>query len=203
MRIATRYSHMNGEEDLLAYHPGLWREVQAVIERVDAEACKARKSEEFRTKNPILYSPVDMNLAFKTEFGSVGWRKKRNTFWVTDDEKILRSVYAIHHQDQRAVIEAAGRSPIMSYNQIDLVKNKVAVEVQFDKYYFVAHDIFVKHLNFYIADIIEVAIEILPMKTLAQQISSDTPYYERELHNIIHQGPGVPDFPIVLIGLVP
>ena len=33
----------------------------------------------------------------------------------------------------------------MSYNQTDFVKDRVAVEVQFGKYAFVAHDLFVKH----------------------------------------------------------
>ena len=37
----------------------------------------------------------------------------------------------------------------MSYNQTDFVKERVAVEVQFGKYAFVAHDLFVKHLSFY------------------------------------------------------
>ena len=36
----------------------------------------------------------------------------------------------------------------MSYNQTDFVKERVAVEVQFGKYAFVAHDLFVKHLSF-------------------------------------------------------
>ena len=35
-----------------------------------------------------------------------------------------------------------------SYNQTDFVKDRVAVEVQFGKYAFVAHDLFVKHLCF-------------------------------------------------------
>lgn len=44
----------------------------------------------------------------------------------------------------------------MSYNQTDFVKDRVAVEVQFGKYAFVAHDLFVKHLSFYASDVIDV-----------------------------------------------
>ena len=40
----------------------------------------------------------------------------------------------------------------MSYNQTDFVKNRVALEVQFGKYAFVAYDLFVKHLAFYMRD---------------------------------------------------
>ena len=46
-------------------------------------------------------------------------------------------------------IESAGREPIYSYNQTDFVKERVAVEVQFGKYAFVAHDLFVKHMAFW------------------------------------------------------
>ena len=51
---------------------------------------------------------------------------------------------------QKREISSAGEKPIMSYNQTDFVKDRVAVEVQFGKYSFVAYDLFVKHLAFYV-----------------------------------------------------
>jgi hypothetical protein len=54
--------------------------------------------------------------------------------------------------EQKAEIEAAGEKPIFSYNQTDFVKDRVAIEVQFGKYSFVAYDLFVKHLAFYVRD---------------------------------------------------
>lgn len=82
------------------------------------------------------------------------------------------------------------------------MKDRIAVEVQFGKYAFVAHDLFVKHLSFYVADIIDVGIEILPMKDLEQELSSGVPYYERDLVNVIRQGRGVPAVPLILLGVV-
>jgi len=90
-----------------------------------------------------------------------------------------------------------------SYNQTDFVKNRVALEVQFGKYSFVAYDLFVKHLAFYIGDHIDVGIEILPMKTLQSQMSSGPSYYEGELYNVVRQGRGVPAVPLVIIGIEP
>ena len=92
---------------------------------------------------------------------------------------------------------------IRSYNQTDFVKNRVAIEVQFGKYAFVAYDLFVKHLAFYIGDHIDVGIEILPMKTLQSQMSSGPSYYEGELYNVVRQGRGVPAVPLVIIGVEP
>jgi hypothetical protein len=67
------------------------------------------------------------------------------------------------------------------------VKDRVAVEVQFGKYSFVAYDLFVKHMAFFVGDIIDVGIEILPMKELQQQMSSGVAYYEGELYNLIRE----------------
>ena len=105
--------------------------------------------------------------------------------------------------EQKLAIENAGYEPIMSYNQTDFVKERVAVEIQFGKYAFVAHDLFVKHLSFYVSDLIDVGIEILPMKELEREMSSGVPYYERDLLNVLRQGRGVPAVPLVLVGVAP
>ena len=104
---------------------------------------------------------------------------------------------------QKAEIEAAGLRPISSYNQTDFVKERVAVEVQFGKYSFVAYDLFVKHMAFYVGDIIDVGIEILPMKQLQAEMSSGVAYYEGELYNLIREGRGVPAVPLVILGVAP
>ena len=83
------------------------------------------------------------------------------------------------------------------------MKDRVAVEVQFGKYSFVAYDLFVKHLAFYIGNRIDVGIEILPMKSLQSDMSSGVPYYEGEFYNVVRQGRGVPAVPLVVIGVEP
>ena len=203
MQIKARYSHLNGEEYLLVHCKRLWEEVQAVIAEVDAFSCRTKVSKERTMRGKLLYSPADMNRAFSEGLGRLGWSERRNTFWVTSDEKILRGTYALPENEQKQTIEAAGLTPIMSYNQTDFVKDRVAVEVQFGKYAFVAHDLFVKHLSFYVSDIIDVGIEILPMKELEREMSSGVPYYERDLLNVLRQGRGVPAVPLVLMGVAP
>ena len=105
--------------------------------------------------------------------------------------------------EQKSEIEAAGEIPIYSYNQTDFVKDRVAVEVQFGKYAFVAYDLFVKHLAFYVGDRIDVGVEILPMKSLQAEMSSGVPYFEGEFYNVVRQGRGVPAVPLILIGIEP
>ena len=66
-----------------------------------------------------------------------------------------------------------------------------------------AHDLFVKHMAFYVGDMIDVGVEILPMKCLEAEMSSGVPYFERDLFNIIRQGRGNPPVPLVIIGVAP
>ncbi len=102
---------------------------------------------------------------------------------------------------QKEIINKSGLTAIFSYNQTDFVKDKVAVEVQFGKYAFVAYDLFVKHLAFYVKDEIDVGIEILPMKSMQVKMSSGIGYYEGELYNILRHGRNTPAVPLVLIGV--
>ena len=203
MKIVQIYSHLNGLEYLLVHNKRLWKEIQGVIRRVDATACKTKISEEKTMRGKLLFSPIDMNKAFTTLLAKREWQESRVSYWVTKSEKLIRQTLSKPADVQKAEIEAAGETPIFSYNQTDFVKERVAIEVQFGKYAFVAYDLFVKHLAFYVRDQIDVGIEILAMKSLQQNMSSGPGYYEGELYNIIRNGRGVPAVPLVLVGVEP
>jgi len=203
MKICETYSHLNGLEFLLVHKPKLWKEVQDVIGKVDAEKCKTKVSKEKRTKGVVFYSPIDMNNNFKSLLRAKDWQESRVSYWVTKSEKLIRKTLSMSPGEQKKEIVTAGEVPIFSYNQTDFVKDRVAIEVQFGKYSFVAYDLFVKHLAFFIGDHIDVGIEILPMKKLQTQMSSGVAYYEGEFYNVVRQGRGVPAVPLVIIGIEP
>jgi len=203
MKIAATYSHLNGLEYLLVHKKALWNELQKVIKQLDADSCKTKVSKEKRTKDKLFYSPIEMNRAFKEALNAQDWNESRVNYWVTKDERLIRKTLSMPAKQQKAEIEEAGEEAIYSYNQTDFVKGRVAVEIQFGKYAFVAYDLFVKHLAFYVGDEIDVGIEILPMKSLQQQMSSGVAYYEGEFYNVVRQGRGVPAVPLVLIGIEP
>jgi hypothetical protein len=194
---------LNGVEFLLVHKPNLWEEVQSVVAGVNAEKCKNKVSKEKTMKGKLLYSPIDMNAAFKKLLRDKDWQESRVRYWVTKNEKLIRKTLTIPPEIQKKEIEAAGETPIFSYNQTDFVKDRVAIEVQFGKYSFVAYDLFVKHLAFYVGDEIDVGIEILPMKSLQSQMSSGVAYYEGEFYNVVRQGRGIPAVPLVIIGIAP
>ncbi len=154
-------------------------------------------------KGKILYSPIGMNSEFKRLLRAKSWKESRVSYWVTKSEKLIRKTLTMPPEEQKKEIEEAGEVPIFSYNQTDFVKDRVAIEVQFGKYFFVAYDLFVKHHAFYVGDHIDVGVEILPMKSLQVHMSSGEPYFEGEFYNVVRQGRGVPAVPLIIIGIAP
>ena len=101
-------------------------------------------------KGKLLYSPIEMNKMFKKLLKKKKWEESRVSYWVTKSEKLIRKTLTMPPENQKHEIEESGEIPIYSYNQTDFVKDRVAIEVQFGKYSFVAYDLFVKHLAFFI-----------------------------------------------------
>jgi Restriction endonuclease BglII len=203
MKIATYYSHLNGLEFLLVHKPALWDEIQDVIGSADASSCRTKVSKERRTKGKQLYAPKAMNAVIRRGFERHHWSERRISYWVTSDAKLIRKTLFMKPAQQKAEITGADLEAFSSYNQTDFVKDRVAVEVQFGKYAFVAYDLFVKHLAFFVGDVIDVGVEILPMKMLQQEMSSGVAYYEAELYNLIREGRGVPAVPLIIVGIIP
>jgi hypothetical protein len=201
MQIVKYHSHLNGYEWLLVHHPRVWKEINGVIRSIDAEKCKTKVSKEKTMVGKILYSPEDLNSSFSKGLNKLNWKESRTSYWVTDDYKLIRKTLHMAPKEQKAEIEAAGKKPIFSYNQTDFVKDRVAIEVQLGKYSFIAYDLFVKHLAFYVGDQIDLGIEVLAMKSLQGQMSSGPGYYEGALYDLARQGRGVPAVPLILIGI--
>lgn len=203
MKIVQFYSHLNGHEWLLVHHPEIWREIRSIISAVNAEKYKTKVSKEKGMKGKILYSPTALNARFSEDFQKAEWHESRTSYWVTEDYDLIRKTLHLPADKQKREIEVAGRRAIFSYNQTDFVKQRVAVEIQFGKYSFIAYDLFVKHLAFYVGDAIDLGIEILAMKSMQEQMSSGVGYYEGSLYDLARQGRGVPAVPLILVGIAP
>jgi hypothetical protein len=83
MKLAAKYSDLNGLEWLMYHHPTYWDEIKDAIASVDAATCKTKISREKTMMGKKLYSPGDLNSAYKKELGSRGWLNARsNSFYV-------------------------------------------------------------------------------------------------------------------------
>jgi hypothetical protein len=214
LKIAEYYSHLNGLEFILVHKPKLWTEICEVISSVDAHRFRTKISKEKTMMGAKLFSPAAINKAMRTSFSEQRWEQRTAYYWVTKDAKLIRKTLNLPPDEQKKEILEAGQEATRSYNQTDFVKDRIAVEVQFGKYFAVAYDLFVKHLAFYIGDVIDVGVEIVPMRSFAasategagrrtRRMSSGVPWYEKELYNLIREGRGVPGVPLVIVGVEP
>lgn len=203
MRIAKKYSHLNGEEWLLVHENDTYQEILNAIKAIDAERCRTKVSKEKTMKGKILYSPAALNKEFDRLLSRLGWESMRYSYYIAHSFDQMEVMMTLPTDEQKKYLEERGFEAIYSYNQTDHSKHGIAVEVQFGKYSFVTHDLFVKHLAFYASRRINVGIEILPTKTMQRHMSSGIAYYEGELHKILRHGRSVPAVPLVLVGVEP
>jgi len=205
MQITKHYSHLNGEEYLIVHHPNLYTEIKSVIATINANQYRTKISKEKRkATGPALYSPIELNYAFHTEFNNLRWSESRYNYYITLSRDLMEKTVGMPVDQQKSFLLKNGEpNPIYSYNQTDFVKKKVAVEVQFGKYSFVAYDLFVKHMMFYSGGVIDLGIEILPTKAMQSLMSSGIAYFEGEVYNVMRQGRGNPPVPLLILGIEP
>ena len=205
MKVIEKYSHLNGEEYLLVHAKRVYKELLDAIGQVNAGNLRTKISKEKRTPGARLYNPSALNEAFRHVLhGKLKWESTTYSYYVTTDRAVLDELLPLSLKEQRKFLTERGISdPIRSYKQTDFVKDKIAVEVQFGKYAFVAYDLFVKHMLFYSGGIIDVGIEILPMRQMQAEMSSGIAYFEGEVYNILRQGRNNPPVPLLVLGIAP
>lgn len=204
MEIIEKYSHLNGEEYLIVHHNDIYKEIVDVIHILNADKFRTKVSKEKTMKGRLLYNPDELNREFKRLFKQRDWKDVRYSYYVTTDYSIMQELITLPLEKQKEfLIEKGVASPIYSYKQTDFVKENIAIEVQFGKYAFVAYDLFVKHLLFYSGGVINVGIEILPMKSMQSEMSTGIAYYEGEVYNVLRHGRNNPPVPLIIIGIAP
>ena len=93
------------------HHKDLLEEIEEVVASVDAESCRTKKSREKTQLGRLLYSPIDMDRALAAGFRERGWVQRRQDFWVTADERLVRGIAGLQPDKQKEAIEAAGMNP--------------------------------------------------------------------------------------------
>jgi hypothetical protein len=176
MKIVYEYSHLGGSEILKVHYLELDNEVYDVIKNVKARRTKI--SEEKTMKGRALFSPKDMNSQFKREFNSRGYEELKDTYTIS--------------------IPNYGPEIPGAFKQIDFVKEKVLVEVQFGKYAFMFYDL-AKFQYFFNENKCDVGVEIVPCHTLKKEMSTGVSYGEQLVYDIERLKRHFPAVPIKII----
>ncbi len=189
MRIVARYSFNEGEEYINNNFPQLLQEVEEVITGVQAHRCKTKKSAEKTMSGRILFSPPALNKEFKAEFA-----KKKD--W--KPVKVLCDYSQEYYVDGYKPKKLSGQRP---YREMDFVKDKLGVEVQFGKYAFMVYNVCAKMTIFRNLKYINCGIEIVPVRGLTKEMSTGVAYFEQFTWDLKERGVGNIDIPVLILGI--
>jgi len=187
MKIQAMYSFANGEEVVKKKFPQLFKEIMETIEKVDAPSCLTKKSEEKTMLGKMLYSPVALNDEFKRHFYPRGWKNVK-------EKCEYPSQYYVNGYKPK-------EKKIYPFRDMDFVKNKLGVEVQFGKYSFMVYNVCAKMTIFKNLGHIEAGVEIVPVKELAEQMSTGVSYFEQFVWDLKKRGVSNIDVPTLIIGI--
>ncbi len=176
MKVVYEYSHLGGSEILKVRYPLLEKEIYDVIKNI--RPSKSKISKEKTMKGQSLYAPIEMNKDFAKYFGRYGYKELRDTYTIE-----------IPHSD----VKISG-----AFKQIDFVKEKVLVEVQFGKYAFMFYDM-AKFQYFFNENKADVGIEIVPCHDLHKQMSTGVSYGEQLVYDIERLKRHFPAAPVKVI----
>ena len=183
MKIVNTYSFKNGENFIKDKHPIEFAEVLKSIEMLDATNCLTKESEEETMKGKLLLSPSAMNTFLKILLHNKGWTEKA----APNSKK--------QYKEPRHYF---GRG---QYREMDGIKNKIGLEIQFGKYAFMGYDIFSKMIIFKNLGYIECGIEIVPGQELVKQMSTGVSSFEQLLVDFDNRGESNIDIPVLVLGI--
>jgi len=187
MKIVQTYSHLNGLEYLLVHKKKLWNEVQQVIQSVDGTACKTKVSKEKTMPGKILYSPFALNKSFKAEFQLLGWANCKVPCQYPTE---------FYKPGYKAKPLSKG-----AFRDMDFIKKRLGVEVQFGKYAFMVYNVCAKMTIFHKLGHINAGVEIVPIKRFADQMSTGVSYFEQFVWDLQHRGVSNIDIPVLIVGI--
>lgn len=188
MIIAGIYSFNHGQEVIESEYPSELQEVKEIITGIDSEICKTKTSQEKTMLGKLLYHPRTLNQEFQREFGNKAWHRYR----VPCD---YPTEYYTPEYSQ-TVIKSKG-----AFREMDFIKNKLGVEVQFGKYAFMVYNVCAKMTIFKNLKVINVGIEIVPVKSFADEMSTGVSYFEQFVWDLKHRGISDIDIPVLILGV--
>lgn len=188
MRIAAAYSFNGGKEEVARRYADLMVEVNDVIKEIRAADHKTKKSKEKTMKGRVLFSPKSLNRAFKEAF-------KRRGGWQTIR---VSCDYSDAHYAEDYTVRITSRG---AFREMDFVKSKLGIEVQFGKYSFMVYNVCAKMTIFNRLGHIDCGVEIVPVKAFAEHMSTGVSYFEQFVWDLEQRGVADIDIPVLILGV--
>jgi len=192
MIIAGKYSFNRGEEIVKEKYAHLLKEIEKIISTIKAEDHKTKSSKEKTMRGKILYSPTALNKAFAQKFKFFGWKKVK----IKCDYP--REYYTENFFDKGRNKKKKKKN---AHREMDFIKEALGVEVQFGKYSFMVYNVCAKMTIFKKLGYIDAGIEIVPIKQLADEMSTGVSYFEQFTWDLEKRGIADIDIPVLILGI--
>lgn len=185
MKIVGVYSFNRGQEAVVTQFAAELQEVKQVVAAVDSAECKTKTRCEKVMPGKTLYSLRALNKAFKVQFEALGWSNHRVVC------EYPTQYYVPGYQPDDSFAGA--------FREIDFVKHRLGVEMQLGKYAF--NSVCAKMTIFHNLDVIDVGIEIVPVKEFANEMSTGVSYFEQFVWDLEQRGVSDIDIPVLVLGV--
>lgn len=77
MKIVAKYDFNGGKSIVQQHYAFELHQIETVIQSIDSANYKTKKSTEKTMIGRMLFSPIEINKAFKREFNKIGWSNHR------------------------------------------------------------------------------------------------------------------------------
>ena len=193
MKIVATYDFNGGKAAVQNKYAAEFVQIQSVIAAIDASLYKTKESTEKTMMGKMLFSPMELNKAFKREFA-----KSENGGW--SNHKVLCD-YSYGEYTQDYIKSQNSRN--QPFRDMDFVKpnTKLGIEVQFGKYAFMVYNVCAKMTIFSNMGVIDTGIEIVPVKNFADEMSTGVSYFEQFAWDLQHRGTSDIDIPVLILGI--
>jgi hypothetical protein len=174
MYIAKVLSNLGAWDSLKEKHQDALKEIENVIESIHPQWKKAIYGE-LKLGDRFISSP-NLSKQFGDQLGQLGWSRKKIRI---------------------------GTNAGSGISTIDGIKDRLGLEYLFGKFAFAESDIFVKFPIFIEEGVIDIAIIIMPVKALSNQMFGGTGIVNLEMveNRLVKISAQLPRYPFVIIGV--
>jgi hypothetical protein len=193
LKIVATYDFNGGKSAVLKKYAAEFDQIKTVINAIDASLYKTKESTEKTMMGKMLFSPMELNKAFKREFAKI-----ENGNW-SNYKVSCDYIYGEYTEDYIKSQNTRGQP----FRDMDFVKpnTKLGIEVQFGKYAFMVYNVCAKMTIFSKMGVIDTGIEIVPVKNFADEMSTGVSYFEQIAWDLEHRGTSNIDVPVLILGI--
>jgi hypothetical protein len=184
VKVIAQYSHGQAQTLIQENFSNELQEIIIAIDSINIEDHRTKITKETGqrfSEGQRLFSPISLNQTIYQQLEQQGWQPERIAV---------------------PSVMARGSETHLGFRELDGLKNKVGLEIQFGKYAFMGYDILGKMPLFRNKGLIEVGIEVVMCKEIAVgHMSSGVSYFEQIVGDLELRGVADLDVPVLVLGI--